>query len=91
MVSELKEPIANILEKCIVFQLKFIRQIFDFLPQDFDEEEENIAEIVKQLADYDISAQTLRKIQPKHSKNDSDICLHRSAVTQIPLTGGSPI
>ena len=62
MVSELKEPIADILEKYIVFELKFIRQILDFLPQDFDEEE-NIAEILKQFTDYDISAQTLRKIQ----------------------------
>ena len=68
MVSEVKEPIANILEKYIVFQLKFIMQILEFLPQDFDDEEENIAEILKQFADYDISAQTLRKIQQKYSK-----------------------
>ena len=76
MVSELKEPIANILEKSIVFELKFVRQILDLLPQDFDEEEENITEILKQFADYDISAQPLRKIQQKYSKNGSDNCLH---------------
>ena len=63
MVSELKEPRADILEKSIVFKLKFIRQILDFLPQDFDEDEENITEILKQFTDYDISAQTLKKIQ----------------------------
>ena len=63
MVSKLKEPLANILEKSIVFKLKFIRQILDSLPLDFDEEEENITEILKQFMNYDISAQTLRKIQ----------------------------
>ena len=67
MVSELKEPLADILEKAIVFKLKFIGQILDFLPLDFDEEEENITEILKQFTDYDISAQTLRKIQQKYS------------------------
>ena len=63
MVSELKEPLADILEKSIVFKLKFIRQTLDLLPLDFDEEEKNITEILKQFVDYDISAQTLRKIQ----------------------------
>ena len=67
-MSELKEPIADIVEKYIVLQLKFIRQILDFLPQDFDKEEERIAEILNQFADYDISAKTLRKIQQKYSK-----------------------
>ena len=63
MVSELKEPLAKILENSIVFKLQFIRQILDFLPLDFDEQEENITEILKQFMDYDISAETLRKIQ----------------------------
>ena len=63
MVSELKEPLADLLEKSIVFKLTFVRQILDFFPLDFDEEEENITEILKQFMYYDISAQTLRKIQ----------------------------
>ena len=63
MVSKLKEPLANFFEKSIVFKLKFIRQILDSLPLDFDEEEEIITEILKEFMNYDISAQTLRKIQ----------------------------
>ena len=51
-MSELKEPLADILEKTIVFKLKFIRQILDFLPPNFDEEEESINEILKQFVDY---------------------------------------
>ena len=68
MVSELKEPVADILEKSIVFKMKFTRQILDFFPLDFNEQEENITEILKQFMNYDISTQTLRKIQQKYSK-----------------------
>ena len=67
MVSEVKEPLADILEKSVGFKLQFIRQTLDFLPPDFDEQEENITEVLKQFMDYDFSAQTLRKIQQKYS------------------------
>ena len=47
----------NILEKYLISRLKFIRQIAEF------KEEEEIVDIHKQLTDYDISANTARKLK----------------------------
>ena len=59
----------HILEKYLVSRLKFIRQLAEFLPDKFSEEEQEILDVLKQLADYDISAQTVRKIERKYFKN----------------------
>ena len=53
----------SILETYLVSRLKFIRQIEEFLPGQFSKEEEEIINLLKQLTDYDISAETLRKIE----------------------------
>ena len=53
----------SILERYLVSTLKFIRQIQEFLPGQFSKEEEKIINLLKQLADYDISAETVRKIE----------------------------
>ena len=58
----------NILEQFLK-RLKLIRQLAEFLPDNFSEEEQEIVEVLKQLADYDISAQTVRKIERKYFKN----------------------
>ena len=68
MVSELKEPTQNILEQLIVFKLDFIRQIIELNSEFIVEEESDILSTIKQFADYDISAQTLRKIKGTYSK-----------------------
>ena len=51
--------------KIFGLQTQFIRQISEFLPGFCSKEEEEILDLLKQLADYDISAQTLRKIEQK--------------------------
>ena len=61
--------VLDILEKYLVYRLKFIRQLLEFLPDKFSKEEQEILEVLKQLADYDISAQTIRKIERKYFKN----------------------
>ena len=61
--------VLDILEKYLVSRLKFIRQLSKFLPGKFSEEEQEIVDVLKQLADYDISAQTVRKIERKYFKN----------------------
>ena len=48
--------VLDILEKYLVSRLKFIRQLSEFLPGNFSKEEQEIEEILKQLADYDVSA-----------------------------------
>ena len=48
--------VLDILEKYLVSRLKFIRQLSEFLPDNFSEEEQKILDVLKQLADYDISA-----------------------------------
>ena len=55
--------VLDILEKYLVSWLKFIRQISKFMPGYLTEEEEEIVELLKQLADYNISAQTVWKIE----------------------------
>ena len=61
--------VLDILEKYLVSRLKFIRQLSEFLPGKFSEGEREILDVLKQLTDYDISAQTLRKIERKYFKN----------------------
>ena len=53
----------TILEKYLISRLEFIRQIQDFLPDQFSKEEEEITNLLKQLTDYDFSAEIVRKIQ----------------------------
>ena len=57
-----------ILECNLVSRLKFIRQIQEFLPGQFSEEEEEIVNLLKQLTDYDFSAEIIRKIEQKYCK-----------------------
>ena len=66
------DMVLNILEKYLVSRLKFIRQISEFMPVYFTEEEE-IVELLKQLADYNIGAQTVRKIERKYYKTGSTL------------------
>ena len=56
-----------ILEKYLISRLEFIRQIQDFLPDQFSREEET-SDLLKQLVDYDFSAKTVRKIEQKYYK-----------------------
>ena len=42
---------------------KILRQIAEFMPGFCSEEEEEILDVLKQLTDYDISTQTVRKIE----------------------------
>ena len=58
----------SILKRYLVPRLKFIRQIQEFLPGHFSKEEEEIINLLKQLTDYDISAETVRKIEQKYYK-----------------------
>ena len=58
----------DILEKYLVSRLKFIRQIAEFMPGFCSEEEEEIVDVLKQLADYDIGSKTARKIERKYYK-----------------------
>ena len=69
----------DILEKYLVSRLKFIRQLSEFLPDKFSEEEQEILDVLKQLADYDISAKTVRKIERKYYKKWFRHCLQTSA------------
>ena len=57
------------LEKYLVSRLKFIRQLMELFPEKFSEEEQEIVDIIKQVTDYDISVQTVRKIERKYFKN----------------------
>ena len=43
-----------------------MRQLAEFLPDKFSEEKQEILDVLKQLANYDISAQTVRKIERKY-------------------------
>ena len=63
------DNMLNILEQFLVKRLKLIRQLVEFLPDNFSEEEQEIAKVLKQLTDYDMSAQTVRKIKRKYFKN----------------------
>ena len=58
----------NILEKYLISRLKFIRQIAEFMPGFCSKEGEEIVDLLKQLADYDISGKTVRKIERKYYK-----------------------
>ena len=58
----------SILERYPVSRLKFIRQIQEFLPGQFSEEEEEVQNLLKQLIDYDFSAEIVRKIEQKYYK-----------------------
>ena len=62
MVSEEKEPLLDILDKNLVFKLKFLKQLLDILPADFIGEEDMV-ELLKQFVEYDFSAETLRELQ----------------------------
>ena len=53
----------SILERYLVSRLKFIRQIQEFLPDQFSEEEEEITNLLTQLTDYNFSAEIVRKIE----------------------------
>ena len=58
----------SILERYLVSRLKFLRKIQELLPGQYSEEEEEVINLFKQLADYDISAETVRKIEQKYYK-----------------------
>ena len=62
------DNMLDILEKYLVSRLKFIRQIAEFMPGFCSEEEEEIVDVLKQLADYDISAKTVWKSERKYYK-----------------------
>ena len=57
----------NKLEKLLVSRLTLIRQIQEFLPNYLSQEAEEISNLLKQLVDYDFSAQTLRKVEGKYT------------------------
>ena len=63
----------SILERYLVSRLKFIRQIQEFLLGQFSKEEEEVQNLLKQLTDYDFSAEIVRKIEQKYYKTGSDI------------------
>ena len=69
MVSEIKEPLEKLLEQSLVFKIKLITQIVEFTEANFDEKDEEVQDLLKQCADYDYSAQTVRKIQRKYTKS----------------------
>ena len=54
--------------KILGLQTQFIRQLSEFFPEKFSEREQQILDVPKQLADYNISAQTVRKIERKYYK-----------------------
>ena len=83
--------VLDILGKYLVFRLKFIRQLLEFLPEKFSEEEQEIVDVLKQLVDYDISAQTVREIERKYYKNGSVIVYTHQLMTFILLTVGGPV
>ena len=56
----------DILGKYLISRLKFIRQIAEFMPGFCSKKEEEIVEVLKQLTDYNICAQTVRKIERKY-------------------------
>ena len=56
----------SILERYLVSRLKFIRQIQEFLPGQFSEEDEEIINLLKQLTM--ILVLKLRKIEQKYYK-----------------------
>ena len=58
----------DILEKLLVSRLNLIRQIQEFMPDHLSQEAKEITDLLKQLMDYDFSAQTLRKIERKYTK-----------------------
>ena len=58
----------SILERYLISRLKFIRQIQEFLLGQFSEEEEEITDLLKQLADYDFSVEIIRKIEQQYYK-----------------------
>ena len=53
----------SIVERYLISRFRFIRQIQEFLPGQFSKEEEEIINLLKQLTDYDFSAETVRKIE----------------------------
>ena len=57
------------LERLLVSRLKFIQKFQEFLPNFHSEEKPEIINLLKQYLDYDFVAQTVRKIQRKHSNN----------------------
>ena len=63
MVSEVNIMLLHVLEKYLISILEFIKQISEFLPGQFSEEEEAIVNLLKQITDYDYSAQIVRKIR----------------------------
>ena len=73
----------DILEKYLVSRLKFIMQIAEFMPGFCSEEDEEILDVLKQLADYDISAKTVRKIERNTTKNGFDIVYKYQLMTQF--------
>ena len=73
------------MEQFLIKRLKLTRQLAEFLPDNFSKEEQEIVEILKQLADYNISAQTIRKIE-NTLKTGSDIVYTHQLMTYIPLT-----
>ena len=58
----------DILGKLLISRLNLIRQIQKFLLDHLSQEAEEITDLLKQLMDYDFSAQTLRKIERKYTK-----------------------
>ena len=82
------DNMLDILKKYFISRLKFIRHIAEFMPGFCSEEEEEIVDVLKQLADYDISAKTVRKIERRYYKNGSDIVYTHQLMTYIVLIGG---
>ena len=67
MVSEVKEPVLSTLEQLMAFKLKFLREILELNPATLSEKPDTLSTI-KQFTDYDISAETHRKLKRKHTK-----------------------
>ena len=51
------------------FQAEIYKTISRVFPRQISEEEQEIVDVPKQLADYNISAHTVRKIERKYFKN----------------------
>ena len=69
MLSEVKEPVEKLLERSLVFKLQLIRQILEFFQADFVEKNDEIQDLLKQLANYNFCAQTVRRLQRKYMKS----------------------
>ena len=83
MVSEPKEPIEKLLEQSLVFKLKLIRQILEFLPAEFSKKEEEILAYLNRSRTTTIVLKLKGKFKENSPKVGFRHCLQKSAVTQI--------